>query len=121
MTAVGVTRRKNQSALGGASGCTISANGGSASQLVFSDIAASGVTFVRNFGSDDLQITVAGTGKTITVRGQFNPYGLGPLQSFAFADGTVWTAQQVKQMLLDQESAAAGGSPGQRIAPVMPR
>ena len=78
--------------------------------LAFSDVNASDVSLSRSGASDDLLITDTVTGNTLTVKGQFNPYGLGPLQSFTFADGTVWSAQQVKQMLLDQESAQAGGS-----------
>ena len=80
------------------------------SNLVFSDIDASGVTLSRDGSSNDLTITVNSTGNTITVQGQFSYWNNGALQSLTFADGTVWTAAQVQQMLLNQESAAPSGS-----------
>jgi len=85
-------------------------DGGSHSNLVLSDIDASDVTLSRNGASNDLVITDNTTGKTVTVRNQFNYLGDGTLATITFADSTVWTAPQVRQMLLDQESAAAGGS-----------
>src|SRR5207302_1390454 len=85
-------------------------DGGNRSRIVFSDINAAGVTLSRAGASDDLVVTDSATGKTVTVKGQFQAFGLGPLQTFTFADGTVWTGSQVKQKLLDQESAQAGGS-----------
>ncbi|HLH89784.1 MAG TPA: calcium-binding protein, partial [Xanthobacteraceae bacterium] len=85
-------------------------DGGSHSVLVFSDIAAAGVTLGRNGAGNDLTLTIDATGKTVTVRNQFNYLGVGTLQTVTFADGTVWAAAQIRQMLLDQESAAAGGA-----------
>ncbi|WP_158816032.1 calcium-binding protein [Methylocapsa sp. S129] len=88
-------------------------DGSSTSQLVFSDIDASDVTLSRDGGGagNDLVITVNSTGKTVTVDNQFNPpWASGPLQSFTFADGTVWSAAEVKQIVLNQESAASSGS-----------
>jgi hypothetical protein len=85
-------------------------DGGSQSRLVFSDINASGVSLSRNGTSRDLQITIVATGRVITVVGQFNGAGLGNLQSFTFADGTVWTAAQVMQMVLAQQEAVPNGS-----------
>jgi Ca2+-binding RTX toxin-like protein len=93
-----------------AGGNDVIADGGDQSRVTFLDINPSDVSLSRNGGSDDLIITENNTGRTLTISGQFQAFGLGNLQSFTFADGTVWTAQQVKQILLDQESAQVGGS-----------
>ncbi|HEX4409019.1 MAG TPA: calcium-binding protein [Xanthobacteraceae bacterium] len=92
------------------SGDDIITDPGDTSQLQFSDLDPSDISLSRTGGSYDLDITINTTGNTLTIDGQFTPWGVGPLQSFTFANGTVWTAAQIQQMLLDQESAANGGS-----------
>jgi Ca2+-binding RTX toxin-like protein len=93
-----------------AGGNDIIDDGGSSSRMVFSNINPSGVSLSRSGTSRDLQITILATGKVLSIWGQFNGLGFGNLQSFTFADGTVWTATQVKQMLLAQEAAVPGGA-----------
>lgn len=63
-------------------------DGGNQSELILTDINSSGVSLVRN--GDDLVVSVADTGKTVTIHGQFNSSGVGALQDISFADGTVW-------------------------------
>src|SRR5207248_2621452 len=60
------------------------------------------------WSGEDLVITVLSTGKTLTVRREFGNGG--QLTSISFADGVTWSYDQVKQMLLDQASAANGGT-----------
>ncbi len=84
--------------------------GHSVSTLQFSDIASTGVTLSRPGGASNLVITVTATGKTVTVNGEFFWTGQGALNAITFADGVSWTTQQVKQLVLDQESAATGGA-----------
>ncbi len=73
-------------------------------------IASTGVTLSRPNGNNDLAITDLATGETVTVRGEFSPWGSGVLQAITFDDGVTWSATQLRQMLLSQESAAVGGS-----------
>ena len=42
-------------------------------------------------------ITDTATGRTVTVRGEFSPWGSGVLQDITFADGVSWSAAQVRQ------------------------
>jgi Ca2+-binding RTX toxin-like protein len=78
------------------------------STLQFSDIASTDVTLSRLNGAAELVITVISTGKTITVNREFA--NAGPLATITFSDGVSWSYEQIKQMLLDQQSAANGGS-----------
>jgi len=55
-------------------------------------------------------MTVTSTGETVTVKNEFFWTGQGALAAITFSDGVSWTTQQVEQMVLDQESAAVGGS-----------
>jgi hypothetical protein len=76
--------------------------------LQFSDIASTGVTMSRPNGGANLVLTVLATGKTVTVQGEYANGG--QLKQITFSDGVTWSYAQVQQMLLDQESAANGGS-----------
>ncbi len=79
-----------------AGGNDIIVDAGQSSQLVFSDISSTGVTFAVSLqNTNDLVITIAGTGETVTVQGQFDPSGVGQLQDFTFADGISLNAAQV--------------------------
>ena len=79
-----------------ADGSDVIEDAGSSSQAVFSDIASTGVIFsVSAANSNDLLITINGTGKTLTVEGQFSASGVGELQDFTFADGVILNAGQV--------------------------
>ena len=53
---------------------------------------------------------LAGTTDQVTIQGQFAGLGYWTVENFHFADGTTGSAQDVKQTLLDQESAQTGGS-----------
>ncbi|WP_420970809.1 calcium-binding protein [Bradyrhizobium sp. B120] len=79
-------------------------NGGT---LVMQDLASAGVTLSRNLDSWDLVLTVTSTGKTVTIKNEFSPYNSG--LGVNFSDGS-WTRDQIEQKLLDQASAANGGS-----------
>jgi len=90
-----------------ADGDDVVKDAGNSSQAIFSDIASTGVTFsVSPLNSDDLLITINGTGKTVTVEGQFGASGRGELQDFTFADGVTLTAAQVATM-----AGAGSGAP----------
>ncbi|MGD3252975.1 calcium-binding protein, partial [Xanthomonas citri pv. citri] len=78
------------------------------STLQFSDVASTGVTVSRPNGGADIVITVLATGKTVTVQREYANGG--PLAAITFADGVSWSYTQLQQMLLDQQSAANGGS-----------
>ena len=82
----------------------------SRSNLVFSDINASDVSLSRTGSSDDLMITDTATGKTVTVKGQFNQFGYGTMQTITFADGTVWTPADVRTRLIAQEESASNAT-----------
>ncbi|WP_236000001.1 calcium-binding protein [Bradyrhizobium uaiense] len=66
------------------------------------------MTLSRDHDSWDMVLTVTSTGKTVTINREFSPYanGLG----IRFSDGVSWTTDQIEQRLLDQASAANGGS-----------
>jgi Ca2+-binding RTX toxin-like protein len=75
--------------------------------LVMQDIASSGVTLSQLNGNNDLLLTVTATGKTVTVK---NELGIWTGLTVSFADGVNWSREQIRQMLIDQESAANGGA-----------
>jgi hypothetical protein len=85
-------------------------DGTNLSKLTFLDIASSDVSLSRSGRSIDLVMTILSTGKTLTLKGQFSGIEAGTLQTVTFSDGVVWTPGQIDQMVLDQESAAVGGS-----------
>ena len=72
------------------------------------DIASTGVTLSRDHDSWDLVLTVASTGKTVTIKSEFSPYNSG--LGINFSDGVSWSRDQIEQKLLDQASAANGGA-----------
>jgi Ca2+-binding RTX toxin-like protein len=76
--------------------------------LVMQDIASTGVTLSRDHDSWDLVLTVASTGKTVTIKSEFSPYNSG--LGINFSDGVSWSRDLIEQKLLDQASAANGGS-----------
>ncbi len=67
------------------------------------------VTLSRDGASDDVTITVAGGG-SVTIHNQFVSWGYSAIEIVQFADGTTWSVSDIKQLLLDQQSAAASGS-----------
>src|SRR3954447_12857737 len=89
-------------------GTAVIADAGSQSRLMFSDIASTGVTLTRPNGNNDLVLTVTATGKTVTLRNELYQYYSG--LTVNFSDGVIWNQTQIEQMLLDQASAANGGS-----------
>ena len=60
-------------------------DGAALSTLVMSGIASNQVAMRRN--GDDLLISLASTGKTLTVKGEFSQYGWGTMRLIQFADG----------------------------------
>ncbi|MGY3597188.1 Ca2+-binding RTX toxin-like protein [Bradyrhizobium sp. USDA 4341] len=72
-------------------------DGSNQSELVFTDIASTGVTLSRPSGTNDLLITVAATGKTVRVGNEFGASGPGALQTISFDDGVSWSQSQVEQ------------------------
>ena len=66
------------------------------------------VTLSRTGASDDVTIAVSGGG-SVTIHNAFIDW-YGAIESIAFGDGTVWTVSDIKQLLLDQQSAASSGS-----------
>ncbi len=80
-------------------------NGGT---LLMQDITSTGVTLSRNGPSNDIVLTVTATGKTVTLKNEVDPGYVGLIVNFS--DGVAWNRDQIEQMLLDQESAANGGS-----------
>src|SRR5206468_338111 len=58
---------------------------------------STGVTLSRLIGSDDLALNILATGKTVTLRGEFNHWSAG--LTIQFADGVSWTAQDVAVLL----------------------
>jgi len=78
------------------------------STVVFSDISSGGVALSRQYDSNDLKIINTATGMTVTVKGAF--FSWNSIQAVNFSDSASWTMAQIKQMLLDQASAANGGS-----------
>ncbi|MBI3446967.1 MAG: hypothetical protein HY055_16785, partial [Magnetospirillum sp.] len=78
--------------------------------LVMQDIASTGVALSRPGAGNDLVLTIVATGKTVTLSEQFKSYFNWGVGSVAFANGETWSGAQIRQMLLDQESAATGGS-----------
>ena len=75
--------------------------------LVMRDIASTEVTLSRSGTSNDLVLTVAATGKTVTLDREFvsDVAGL----AISFSDGVTWSREQIEQRLLDQASAGNGG------------
>jgi len=70
--------------------------------LRFADgVAPSDILLSRN--GNDLTLSIAGTSDSVTVAGQFDMsawFTWHDIEQFAFVDGTVWTKDQVSQMLL---------------------
>jgi hypothetical protein len=83
---------------------------GGVSTLQLSDIDSTDVILSRPGGGNNLVLTINSTGKTVTIDSEFFFTGTGSLASVAFADGVSWTLPQIEQMLLEQESAAVGGT-----------
>ncbi len=78
--------------------------GGDDDQIVFgSGIAVEDVTLTRS--ESDLIITFAGSDDQLSVLDQFSYGGLGygsfdEIEQYVFADGTIWTAQDVREALI---------------------
>ena len=89
----------NTYAYASAGGNDVIEDGGQSSQAVFSDINSTGVAFaVSSQSANDLVITINSTGKTVTVKGQFDPSGSGQLQDFTFANGVILSAAEVSAL-----------------------
>ncbi|WP_299919398.1 DUF4214 domain-containing protein [uncultured Roseobacter sp.] len=76
--------------------------------LHLTDVAASDVTLRRDYASDTMFITIAGTGgAVITVAYQFDETESGGagLESILFADGTIWTAMEIDKRVVMQGAA----------------
>jgi Ca2+-binding RTX toxin-like protein len=82
---------------------------GGPSTLVMQDIASTGVTLSRPDGGSSLVLTDTATGKTVTITNEFGQWNNGGV-TVDFGDGVSWNETQLRQKVLDQESAANGGS-----------
>jgi Ca2+-binding RTX toxin-like protein len=78
------------------------------SSLVMNGVLSTDVTLSRPSGGVDLIVTNDATGKAVTIHNEYAADT--PLVSITFSDGVSWTYEQVRQMLLDQASAAAGAA-----------
>ena len=85
-------------------------DGASASSLVMSGINSTDISLSRSGGGDDLVMTDTVTGKSVTIRGEFSPYGWGTMASVSFADGVSWSIASLRQKVLEAATAAASGS-----------
>ncbi len=79
------------------------------STLVMQGIASTNVVLARPNGGNDLVMLDTSTNETVTVRGEFSPWGSGVLQAITFADGVSWSQAQVLQVLQNQQASGAGG------------
>ncbi|PBC18633.1 hypothetical protein CK226_33720, partial [Mesorhizobium sp. WSM4311] len=84
-------------------------NGGSNDQLVFSDINPSAVSLVRN--GNDVTVVIAesapgaGDGGSVLLKDTLNDYYGQGVDKVVFADGTIWTRAQLRDMLLTGTAA----------------
>jgi Ca2+-binding RTX toxin-like protein len=76
--------------------------------LFKNDVAPSDVSISRS--GTDLVFTIAGTGDTLAVQAQFPTFeifsNLNNVEEYRFADGTVWTAADIRAKLLAQASTS---------------
>ena len=84
---------------------------GSADRVTFSDwVAPEDLLIQRGPGGNDLKIVIADTGESLTITNQNWRYTIGPIHNqveyFEFADGTAWTATQLRQRLLASEATS---------------
>jgi Ca2+-binding RTX toxin-like protein len=83
---------------------------GTADQLVFTNINPGDVTLVRN--GVDLTIVIAesapgaGDAGSVLIKSTLDSYRERGIEKITFADGTVWTIAQVRQMVIDQAGTA---------------
>ena len=76
-------------------------------KLLLTAASPSDVTLSRSGASDDVTIAVTGAG-SITIHNEFIDW-YGAVETVQFADGTTWSVSDIKQHLLDQQSAASSG------------
>ncbi|UHC17846.1 hypothetical protein LRS73_08315 [Methylobacterium currus] len=87
-------------------------SGGSNDKLVLTDINPAAVSLSRS--SDNVVLTIAPStpdgsdGGQITLRGQFNPYFEKGIEQVVFADGTTWSAEEMRRTIIAQ--AATSGN-----------
>ncbi len=71
-----------------------------------SDVGPADVQLSHPLDTDDLVLTIADTGDSLTVQNQFAEGTIGgtlyQIEEFHFADGTIWTANDIRTMLLTQ-------------------
>ncbi|MRI55259.1 hypothetical protein D8770_14990 [Methylobacterium sp. DB1607] len=70
-------------------------NNSDADRLVFTDLNPADISLARTAGSTDLVLTVAATGKTVTIKDQFSASSYGTIEQFQFADGTAWSLKDI--------------------------
>jgi Ca2+-binding RTX toxin-like protein len=92
-----------------ATGNTIISDGGlTYDRLILPDLDPADVSMSR--AGDDLVIAIASTGATLTIQRQFEAFARGvnyqQIEEFRFADGTVWTPDDVRTHLLAQAKTA---------------
>ncbi|BCM88038.1 hypothetical protein mvi_64990 (plasmid) [Methylobacterium indicum] len=80
--------------------------GGSKDKLVLTDINSGSVSLTRN--GDDVTLTLApatpggSDGGQITLRGQFDPFYDKGVEQIVFADGTSWSAEDMRRTIIAQ-------------------
>jgi len=92
------------------------AEGADIDKIVFSDdilpsdLILSHVRQAAPYGSEDLVITIADTGETLTIEGQFTKgtigWIFGQIEEFHFHNGAVWTPDDIRSMLLTSAKTA---------------
>jgi Ca2+-binding RTX toxin-like protein len=77
-------------------------------KLLLVGVNPSDVTLSRDGASDNVTFSMAG-GINLTLMKEFISW-YGAVETVQFSDGTIWTVSDIKQWLLDHQSAAASGS-----------
>jgi Ca2+-binding RTX toxin-like protein len=81
-----------------------------ADRIILTDINPGDVTLSRPNGGDDLVLTIANSGETLTVQGQFLKFATGTIlteiEEFRFADGTVWTPNDIRLQTIAAEETS---------------
>jgi Ca2+-binding RTX toxin-like protein len=87
------------------------AEGADIDRISFAEgVLPSEIVLSRPNGGDDLVLTIADTGETLTIQYQFLKFAQGliytEIEEFSFANGTVWTPGDIRTMLIATEKTA---------------
>ncbi len=78
--------------------------------LILQDIQRNDVSFSRPGDGADLDLSIGSTDQTLTIWGQFSGIISSGLESFQFADGSTMSADDVKRLLLAQQTSQGFGN-----------